>query len=436
MPRNRVGVPGAVRCTGRPDPGRLPCRPDREAPLTAPDPGSAPAVRAPADPPPGVLRAAYAAFAILGVAHLLLPTLIRQIQATFAQDDAGMGIGYLLYALFYVIGAALSGPLMARAGIRVTLLAGQLLVTGSLAAIAGAPTWETLCAAIALMGFGAGIFDPAVNALILRLFRGRSAAPLSRLHLSTAIGALAGPALIGGVVAAGLDWRIACAGVAVAALGTVGLLARQPLPGRMPPEPRATGVGVGRRLPAVPRPLLILAVAIAAAVAAESGVSNWLVRYLEPAPLATATLALSLFWLGMAVARGLASVGAPRFGSVRYAVTWTIVCGAATISAVLVPVLPLEIALFTLAGFGIGPAYPLIVSIAGDLLPGRAELVGSVLATAAITGGLIYPPTIGLLSASIGLGAGIAGAGIAAFAVAGLILLGVRAGRAAPRAAR
>lgn len=405
-------------------------RPDREAPLTARAPGPAPAVRVPSDPAPGVLRAAYAAFAILGVAHLLLPTLIRQLQATFGQDDAGMGIGYLLYALFYVVGAVASGPVMARAGIRTTLLAGQLLVTGGLAAIAGAPTWTTLCAAIALLGLGAGVFDPAVNALILRLFRGRSAGPLSRLHLATAIGALAGPALIGGVVAAGLDWRIACAVVAAAALGTVVLLARTSLPGRTPAEERApAAAGSRRRLPAVPRPLAILAVAIAAAVAAESGVSNWLVRYLEPAPLATATFALSLFWLGMAVARGLASVAAPRVGSVRYAVVWAVVCGAATIGAVLVPVLPLEIALFTLAGFGIGPAYPLIVSIAGDLLPGRAELVGSVLATAAITGGLLYPPAIGLLSASLGLGTGIAGAGLAAFGVAVLILLGVRAGK-------
>ncbi|MFO1540444.1 MAG: MFS transporter, partial [Chloroflexota bacterium] len=378
----------------------------------------------------GVLRAAYAAFAVLGVAHLLLPTLIRQIQATFGQDDAGMGLGYLLYALFYVIGAALSGAAMARAGIRATLLAGQLLVTLGLAGIAIAPTWTRLGGAWARRGLGAGIFDPAVNALILRLYRGRSAAPLSRLHLATALGALAGPVVIGGAVAAGLDWRVACAGVAVVALGTVGLLARRPLPGRMPPDAPSGAGGSRRRIPAVPRPLLVLALAIAAAVAAESGVSNWLVRYLEPAPLATATFALSLFWLGMAAARGLASVAAPRFGSVRYAVTAGVACGVATIAAVMVPVLPLEIALFTLAGFGIGPVYPLIVSIAGDLLPGRAELVGSVLATAAIAGGLVYPPAIGLLSASVGLGVGIAGAGAAALLAAALILLAVRVGRA------
>ncbi|MFO1539884.1 MAG: MFS transporter, partial [Chloroflexota bacterium] len=197
MPRNRVDVPGAVGCGEPRTPRACRTRRHREVPLTAPDPGPAPVVRVPADPPPGVLRAAYAAFAVLGVAHLLLPTLIRQIQATFGQDDAGMGLGYLLYALFYVIGAVLSGAAMARAGIRATLLAGQLLVTLGLAVIAGAPTWTLLCGAIALMGFGAGIFDPAVNALILRLYRGRSAAPLSRLHLATALGALAGPVVIG-----------------------------------------------------------------------------------------------------------------------------------------------------------------------------------------------------------------------------------------------
>ena len=49
--------------------------------------------------------------------------------------------------------------------------------------------------------------------------------------------------------------------------------------------------------------------------------SNWLVRFLEPAPLTTATTALSLYWAGIAVGRLLAARFADRFDHVLFAAT-------------------------------------------------------------------------------------------------------------------
>ena len=46
--------------------------------------------------------------------------------------------------------------------------------------------------------------------------------------------------------------------------------------------------------------------------------SNWLVRFLEPAPLTTATLALSLYWAGLTVGRLLSSAIADRFDHLRF----------------------------------------------------------------------------------------------------------------------
>ena len=49
--------------------------------------------------------------------------------------------------------------------------------------------------------------------------------------------------------------------------------------------------------------LLVMAVSIVCYVAAEAGVSDWLVRYLAALPLSQASLALTLFWGGIACGR-------------------------------------------------------------------------------------------------------------------------------------
>ena len=89
---------------------------------------------------------------------------------------------------------------------------------------------------------------------------------------------------------------------------------REPATPRRPTAPSATP----DRRPLLAGPLLLLGLAIAAYVAAEVGVSNWLVRFLEPAPLTTATLALSLYWAGIAIGRLVSSVIADRFDHLRF----------------------------------------------------------------------------------------------------------------------
>ena len=76
-------------------------------------------------------------------------------------------------------------------------------------------------------------------------------------------------------------------------------------------------------------PLLLLGIAIAAYVASEVGVSNWIVRFLEPAPLATATLALSLYWAGLTVGRLVSSVIADRFDHLRFTIACSLAHGGA-----------------------------------------------------------------------------------------------------------
>ena len=102
--------------------------------------------------------------------------------------------------------------------------------------------------------------------------------------------------------------------------------------------------------------------------------SNWLVRYLDDAPLEVATLALSMFWLFIGLGRLVSSFIADRLGLVRFATTFAAACGAAILAAIVVPSLPLVVILFAVAGFAAGPVYPTIMAIGGAPLPGPGDV--------------------------------------------------------------
>ena len=148
---------------------------------------------------------------------------------------------------------------------------------------------------------------------------------------------------------------------------------------------------------------MLLGVAIAVYVAAEIGVSNWIVRFLEAAPLATATLALSLYWAGLTVGRLVSAFVADRFDHRRFTIACTLAMAVLIATAVVAPSLPLSIAAFAAAGVASGPVFPMIVALGGDRYPHRSAAVGGSLAGMAVIGSTIYPPAMGFLSVTIGL---------------------------------
>jgi fucose permease len=384
-----------------------------------------------------------AAFFLLGWSVLLVPAAIREVEAAFAQTDAGMGLAYLLNNLLYITGTLSVGWLAGRLLRAPVLGAGPGLIAVGLGILAVAPSWPAFLAGFLVLGLGAGLIDSGVNALFMDLYEGRNAGALNRLHMFFALGALASPLAMGAAISSGVGWQTLIASTAIVAIPIGLALATR----RMPPvhphvaDPdraagsaarSALGSASGAMPPAsrlLPLPLLGLAIAIAMYVASEIGVSNWLVRYLDEAPVAQATLALSLFWAGIALGRFVSSFIADRMGAVRYAVTWTTAAGLAIIASLLAPTIPIAIACFAIAGFAAGPTYPMIVAIGGQLFPGRSSLVSSVLVSAAMVGSIVYPPLMGVLSEVVGLRVGMLGAGIAMLVSAASIIVATRLAR-------
>ena len=81
------------------------------------------------------------------------------------------------------------------------------------------------------------------------------------------------------------------------------------------------------------------------------------------------------------------------------------------------------------AGFASGPVFPMIVAIGGDLYPDRLSSTAGNLTAVAVVGGTIYPPLVGVMSASIGIGGGMLGAAVLSVASGVAVLLAARVAR-------
>jgi MFS transporter, FHS family, glucose/mannose:H+ symporter len=416
---------------------------------------------------PGFPRSRPAAAGILGCAALLLigwtgllvPSLIRSVKEAFDQSDAGIGIFYFLYAVAYATGSLGGGLATERLGRRTVLGVAVGIHALGLVALGLAPSWAVFLAAALPGGLGAGAVDGGVNGLFLDRFRTGRGRALNLLHLFFSLGALSAPLAVGVLVDGGVGWQAIIVVTGLIALPLAVLFGIVEMPsGRHrvaavteaiatdltdgspvadvafdPIQPISRAAAARGRLAA---PLILLGVAIGCYVASEVGVSNWLVRFLEPAPLTTATTALSLYWAGLAAGRLVSSQLADRFDHLRFATVCAVGIAIALVGAIFVPSLPASIALFALTGFASGPVFPMIIAIGGERYPDRSAAVGGFLTGSAVIGSIIYPPVMGFLSVSVGLTVAMFGNVILGLACAGALIFVGRTARATLAASR
>lgn len=362
------------------------------------------------------------AFLLIGWAGLLVPSLIRSIEGEFGQSDAGMGLFYLLNAAAYASGSLGGGMITERIGRRRVLVLAAALLGIGLTLLGSVPTWVVVLAAAVPAGLGAGAIDGGINGLILDLFPATRGRALNTLHLFFSVGALASPLIVGRLVDAGVGWQVVVLGTAAMTIPIGGLFAVIRLPDGRREAPTMAAESRPGRL-ALSWPLIALEIAIACYVASEIGVSSWLVRFLDAAPIAVATAGLSLFWAGVAVGRLASARFSDRFDHLRLATLAALAAAGAIVAAVLAPSVEASILLFAVVGFASGPIFPLIVAIGGESHPGRSAAVGGVLTAAAVVGSVVYPPIMGFLSVNVGLPVAMLGTGFLGFACAGALLL-------------
>lgn len=348
-------------------------------------------------------------------------------------DDAAIGIWFFVSAAAYAAASFAGGLLTERFGRRLVLVAAAGLMGVGLLAAAMAPSWPVFLAAAVPMGAGGGAIDGGMNAVVLAVVRDGHGRALNLLHLFFSIGALSSPLVAGRIVAASVPWELVMAASGLAAVLLAIALSLTSMPsGRRQETGETPGEDPGPApspapAPAVVRlPFLLLAVAIACYVAAEIGVSNWIVAFLDGVPVETATLALSGFWAGLALGRLAGARFGDRYAHGALAATASLLLAAAVVAAVAAPSPELAIGAFAVAGFAAGPIFPMIMATAGELVPGRVSAATGTLTAAAVVGGMIYPPLVGFMSASLGIATGLLGAAVLSIACATAIVAAAR----------
>jgi len=376
-------------------------------------------------------------FLLIGWSSLVVPSLVRQIETDFGQSDAGLGLFYLVNSIAYAVGSVAGGMATERFGRRSILVLAAVLHGVGLAAQGSVLSWGVFLLAGIPRGLGSGAIDGGVNGLILDLYPEARGRALNAAHLFFAIGALGAPFAVGALTEANVPWQVLVEATALVSFPLAALLAVADLADgrRRPAEPATHAVSqaamAGAPVPArfgLALPLLALGVAIGCYVASEMGVSSWLVRFLAAAPMAQASSALGLYWAGLALGRLVSARVADRFDHLSLAVAAALVASVALIGAVVVPALPVSIVLFGVVGFASGPIYPMIMAVGGERFPDRAAALSGILAGAAVTGSVVYPPLMGFLSVSIGLPAAMLGTALLGF---GCVVTLLMAGRMA-----
>jgi len=342
---------------------------------------------------------------------------IPGVAARLHLNEAALGLALLCLAAGAMTSLSAAGRLIGRFGSRTVTRAAGAVFCLALPLPVLAPSPLTLALALALFGMANGAMDVAMNDQAVLVEKEKGSPIMSSFHGLFSLGGLAGSALGGAVLAAGVSPLVHVCG-ATAGLGAVcaaGLARLAP----SPPE------GASGKSPfALPDrrvwPLCLLALLT---LACEGAMADWTSVYLSADLAAGPGLAASgyaAFSLAMAAGRFAGDRLTAALGPVRLARASALLACAGLAAAVAAP-FPLAAAGgFALTGLGLSNLIPLLFSAAGrtpGVAPGQA-IAGT--AAAGYMGFLIGPPVIGFTAGLTSLRVSLAGLALCAALTAAL----------------
>jgi fucose permease len=363
---------------------------------------------------------------VLTTLGALLPDLVIQHDVSMAQA----GSLFLLMTFGILAGSLVFGPIVDRRGYRGMMLFALGAIVLGLEAIAFAPSFAWLRVAVVVIGFGGGIVNGGANALVADISTDQRGARLALLGVFFGIGAAGMPFAL---------WMLNDMFSRAAILAWIGALILIPIVMTLsiifPPAKQAQGFPIAdaRRL-LRDRVLLLMGLMLFLESGMEIAVGGWTTSYFITELGVTAraaTVYLTLYWLGMMLARLV--LGSMLRRAVPAIVLLACIGVALAGSLLLVStssVTTASVAVFLL-GVGFAAGFPVILGFVGDrhaLLSGTAF---SLVIVMALVGGMILPWLTGVLGSTYGLRGSFLIVPVSLVVMAGLLAIVSR--RLAPR---
>jgi fucose permease len=352
-----------------------------------------------------LLLLAYLGFISLGVPDGLLGVGWPQLRTEFGAPVGAVGFVLFAGTTGYLLASVSTGFLLSRTGVGWLLAGSTGLTAAGLAGFGVAPALAAVVAAALLLGLGAGAIDSGLNAYAARHFGARH---MNWLHASFGFGAMLGPLVMTGALAAGLTWR---AGYGVVALGQAGLAvaflatARGWRDGTTgPPAPAPVAPRVWRTL--ARSAVWQGAAAFGVYAGVELGAGLWAYTLLTGSRGVAeqlAGLAVAGYWGSLFAGRLLFGAVADRAG-IHRVITGSVAGLVAGAGLVAVPAPGwLAVAGLALVGLAAAPVFPLLTLTTAERVGDRhADRAIGVQVGAAAVGGTALPAGIGALIGRLG----------------------------------
>jgi MFS transporter, FHS family, glucose/mannose:H+ symporter len=337
-----------------------------------------------------------------GIVLTVLGSVLPAVMPRYGIDKSQAGALFTLMTLGILIGSLLCGPVVDRYGYKGILLAATVLTIVGLQGIAFAPSTGWLRVAVIAIGFGGGIINGATNALVADISAESRGAGLSLLAVFFAVGAMGVPFVLGT-----LPDRISYSSV----IAWVGALVLIPLLiialTRFPEPKQAQGFPIADAGKVIRDPLFLL---MGFMLFLESGmeitVGGWTSTFFNEELAVSprmALISLSLYWMGMMLARLSMSVVLPRVQAVRvlYACIVAGLVGAALLLTTRSPGVA-ALGVFLL-GVGFAAMFPVMLGFIGDRYAGLSGTAFGVAIAMALVGGMLFPYIAGFLGERYGM---------------------------------
>jgi MFS family permease len=354
-------------------------------------------------------------FFLNAVLYANLVPRLPEVKADLGLSNSSLGAALAALPLGALLAALASAPLIRRFSSARIATSGLVLLGLAVWAVAVAPNWPALAAALLVAGALDAVVDVAQNAHGLRVQRLYGRSILNGLHGIWSIGAVSGGLL--GSVAAGLAIPLVVhLGVSALVFGVLALLAfRALLPGDDDADRDADAATDGKETPTLQRTpgrrsavLALAALGVLAACGAfvEDAGASWSALYLRTELAAGAAAA----GLGFVALQGAMTIGrltgdrvVDRFGQRRVVRVGGALTAAGMGWALAFPSVPTTLVGFALAGLGVATLVPAVYS-AADELPGLRRGTGlAVINWLLRIGFLLSPPLIGVLADAMSL---------------------------------
>jgi fucose permease len=367
-------------------------------------------------------------FVVNGATYNSIVPRLPNIRDDLGLSNAALGTAIAAFPAAALLFGVLAGPLIARvgsgrAGAGVGL-AGAVL----LPAVALAPSWLALAAALFVLGLTDAWADAAMNAHGLRVQTGYGRSIVNGLHAVWSMAAV-GAGLLGAAAAGlGVPLLVHLGVVAVVLVGVSVLAWRWALPGPEPEAEHEDGAarqGPWRAVVVAAGPLLALAALLVASGGIEDSAASWGAIYVRDdlggGPF-VAGLPFVAFQIAMTLGRLAGDRVVDRFGGVAVARAGAALAAVAMSAALLIAHPVAAVVGYAVTGLGVATLFPLGFAAAGRI-PGVRPGDGiAVVGWLARLGFLTFPPLIGLVADRVSVGAGLVLVPIAA--VAAMLLAG------------